>query len=136
MPGKGTFNIDPGQLTDDSELALSLCDVLLTYKTNKPFESQIDSLVRQAANNYIAWMNSNPFDIGNTCSSAFKALTKINPKVDDYDFVSEACSVTMITQNSQSNGSMMRIAPMAIFSSLLQNYTLKDLLILSKIGVM
>lgn len=53
MPGKGTFNIDAGQLTDDSELALALCDALLTYKTNLPFDSQIDRLVRQTANNYI-----------------------------------------------------------------------------------
>jgi ADP-ribosylglycohydrolase len=38
MPGEGTFRTDPGQLTDDSELALELAYGLLEYDTKLRFD--------------------------------------------------------------------------------------------------
>ncbi len=41
MPGKGTWKIKPGQLTDDSEIASHLLEGLLSaYDPKQSFESQ------------------------------------------------------------------------------------------------
>jgi|JI6StandDraft_1071083.scaffolds.fasta_scaffold20399_6 ADP-ribosyl-[dinitrogen reductase] hydrolase len=71
MPGFGTHGTDPGQLTDDSELALELGEALLTFDPWLPLEKQLDPIVKQAAINYVRWLDSRPFDIGNTCRAAF-----------------------------------------------------------------
>ena len=50
-------------MTDDSELALSLAYGLL--------EGDGNLNLNLIAKNYILWLKSNPFDIGNTTRNAF-----------------------------------------------------------------
>ncbi len=87
MPGGGIFRIGPGQISDDSELAFSLAFSIIQ---NKCYKSHY------ALRFYQQWLQSEPFDVGYTCSSAFKKPASLN-----YD--------------SQSNGALMRIWPIAIF---------------------
>eukprot|EP00834_Sanchytrium_tribonematis_P001404 NODE_34_length_36538_cov_0.612854.p12 type:complete len:315 gc:universal NODE_34_length_36538_cov_0.612854:20779-21723(+) len=95
MPGGGVMKMGPGQITDDSEL--SLC---LAYGLQKGFE--IDAI----AKNYHEWYKSCPPDIGNTCRNAFssKNSAKMYRKSKD------------LNGNSQANGALMRLVPLAIFT--------------------
>ncbi|MDO5511765.1 ADP-ribosylglycohydrolase family protein [Corynebacterium sp.] len=84
MADGGTHNIAAGQPTDDSEMALALAR----------------SMVRQGGydradvlDSYRRWYNSHPFDIGATISSALRG---------------------QFNENSQANGALMRISPVAI----------------------
>lgn len=81
----GTWDIMAGQPTDDSEMALLLARMLVEKKT---YDQD------GARECYIYWMNTPPFDIGNTTKAGLQG--KPNPK-------------------SMSNGSVMRISPLGIF---------------------
>ena len=57
MPGGGVMQVGPGQITDDSELALCLAQGLATSKPpNFPKEA--------VAQKYADWKRTGPFDIG------------------------------------------------------------------------
>ena len=82
-----TWDTLPGQITDDSEMALALARTLI--KTKK--------YDRQATHTaYRDWLHSHPFDCGNTIRSSL--LGKPNP-------------------DSQANGALMRISPLGIWGA-------------------
>jgi ADP-ribosyl-[dinitrogen reductase] hydrolase len=87
LEGGGHFNTIAGQPTDDSEMALMLARCLVR-------EGKYDAGAVLKA--YIHWFESGPFDIGNTTSAALGAARSL-------------------LQQSQANGSLMRISPLAIF---------------------
>ncbi len=58
MPGGGVWRVAPGQITDDGELALCLARALA--KMGETFK------LENIAKNYAKWIESDPFDIGNT----------------------------------------------------------------------
>jgi ADP-ribosylglycohydrolase len=83
----GTWKTLAGQPTDDSELALALARTLVdkgTYDAEATFDA------------YVAWLNSGPFDCGNTIAGALRGQP--NPA-------------------SQANGAMMRVSPLGIFGA-------------------
>ena len=91
MPGNGPPHmLAPGQVTDDTEMALALASAL---KGARPTDGFPAGKVRAA---YHAWVLSGPFDVGVSTRGAFEHATKatINPK-------------------NESNGALMRIAPLA-----------------------
>ncbi len=96
--GGGPFSLLPGQVTDDTELALALARSLVD---RRGFE--LDDLARA----YLRWYRSEPFDIGGTTAQAFGPLAE-----------SEGMAQLMFaraSQQSQANGSLMRQSPLAIF---------------------
>ncbi|XWV25963.1 putative ADP-ribosyl glycohydrolase [Tupanvirus soda lake] len=90
LVGKGPFNLVPGQVTDDSELALAIMSVI---STKGKYDQE---LVAQA---YHDWYNSNPFDIGTTTQNA---VSEKNAK----NMIAAAKS---LNSTSMSNGFLMRI---------------------------
>jgi ADP-ribosyl-[dinitrogen reductase] hydrolase len=58
MPGGGVFKVGPGQITDDSEMAMCLL-----HATNDDHQHLN---LNKIAENFGNWYNSKPFDIGNT----------------------------------------------------------------------
>ena len=83
----GTWGTIAGQPTDDSEMALALARTLVergTYDRDR---------VREA---YIDWINSNPFDCGDTVMRGLGGRPN---------------------HSSQANGAMMRISPLGIFGA-------------------
>lgn len=40
MPGKGTFNVKPGQFTDDSEMAAHMLEALSSFNPKNPLKDQ------------------------------------------------------------------------------------------------
>lgn len=83
----GTWNTLAGQPTDDSEMALSLARMLVKEKNYRP---------EKAFESYVAWLNTYPFDKGQTITSA------LHGRPDD---------------KSQANGALMRISPLGIFGA-------------------
>ena len=83
----GTWNTIAGQPTDDSEMALALARSILRA-------GRYD--VREAARAYDDWLNSLPFDVGNTIGSALRGHK--NPE-------------------SQANGALMRVSPLGIHAA-------------------
>ena len=67
FPGGGCFKLDPGQFTDDSEMALGMIKGLLN--SEKEFVVQ-----EEIAYQYINWYWSNPFDIGIATTKAAKLM--------------------------------------------------------------
>ncbi len=93
MADGGAWNTIAGQPTDDSEMALLLA-------RNLASQGKFDREEMRKA--YVFWLNSDPFDVGNTIRSGLKG--RPDP-------------------GSQANGAMMRISPLGIFGA---NYTLEQ----------
>lgn len=83
----GTWNTLAGQPTDDSEMALLLARMLVKTGAYDP---------QGALKEYRYWLDSHPFDCGNTISGALRGI--LNPQ-------------------SQANGAMMRVSPLGIFGA-------------------
>jgi ADP-ribosyl-[dinitrogen reductase] hydrolase len=103
MLGQGPFNLVPGQVTDDTELALALARSLVRCKTFNVYD---------IAKSYATWYNSPPFDIGITTRRAF-GMAKLDDEPQDiYETI--LSSSERGNQGSLSNGCLMRISPLAI----------------------
>jgi len=50
-------------------MTIHLLTALLTYEPQKTLEDQLPQLLLEIADQYVAWSNSIPFDIGKTCES-------------------------------------------------------------------
>jgi len=83
----GTWNTIAGQPSDDSEMALMLARMLAE-------QGRYDA--EEARKAYRFWLDSHPFDCGNTVNCGLRG----RPNLD-----------------SQANGAMMRISPLGIFGA-------------------
>jgi len=98
QPG-GTWDLLAGQPTDDGELALALARALVEAHG-------YDAEVAAAA--YVRWLDSKPFDIGETIAAAFGAAAQA-PAGDRALRARQAAN-----GESQANGALMRVAPIGI----------------------
>lgn len=103
MPGGGALVVGEGQVTDDSELAIHLWRGLQSHNAADGV-FPIDSVAAE----YIAWYKSNPFDMGRTCGYALAFAA------DAHDCIRNAAKYN---KSSEANGSLMRIAPLAIWAA-------------------
>ena len=138
MPGGGPWRVAAGQITDDSELALcmmrGILDSIAIEENNKIIsrgsikvknkkqavqenESGSTSYLDQneIAIQYKNWIMSPPFDIGLSTRAALVPLSVQNPKAK-----LAINSAKINNDKSQSNGSLMRCTPMAVFTSSVQ----------------
>ncbi len=88
VDGRGTWQTLAGQPTDDSELALMLARTLVRDG---------DWNAEPVRASYVHWYQSGPFDVGATTSSALRR--------------------GVLNQESQANGSLMRISPLGLFGA-------------------
>lgn len=58
MIGGGWLALEAGQVTDDTQMSLALGQAIIDHRGWN---------IRAAADNFVAWLNSNPPDVGNTC---------------------------------------------------------------------
>ena len=101
MVGGGPFNLEPGQWTDDSAMAVALASSLISQRRLDP----ADLMTR-----FVEWMDHGEhsctgtcFDIGITVSHALRTFKRTgNPLSGSTD------------PRSAGNGSLMRLAPVAI----------------------
>lgn len=108
MPGGGLFRVGPGQITDDSELALSLSRAI-----TQSDRSDDDALLEATARSYAAWCDTRPYDIGNTCAAAFET----DPTSKEEPFAPAMMQrAQRFSMASEANGALMRIVPMALLT--------------------
>lgn len=87
MRDGGTWDTVAGQPTDDSEMALLLARSLIKNGRYDPHKVWAE---------YEFWLDSDPFDVGGTISSALAGHKK---------------------RDSQANGALMRVSPLGIFGA-------------------
>jgi ADP-ribosylglycohydrolase len=107
MPGGGQLNVAPGQVTDDSELAISLATVL--FKTSVSNGFPLDDIARS----YIKWNKSDPFDCDLTCR---RTLGEFHGTEENLGMKLIQRSI-QVSSSSETNGALMRVAPIAIWAS-------------------
>ena len=97
----GWMDVAPGELTDDSRMMIDLAETLI-----QPGPVNMHALGQR----FVAWMNEDPKDIGNTTRIALEALR------DGADWT-ESGQIALKQRGASgaaSNGSIMRCAPVAI----------------------
>lgn len=99
--GGGPFNLSKGQVSDDTEMTLCLLQSIATI-------GKYDQ--KNVALKYIEWFNSRPIDIGKTIT---KSLFTRKPSLSSDDMIRNSKE---LNYNSLSNGVLMRISPIAIYS--------------------
>lgn len=109
MKGGGIWKVAPGQITDDCELALSLARGL----AQSPSYSR-DKIAEQ----YAAWVDSKPFDIGTTTIKSLGCFRdphwlQVCQKEGFAAGMSQAAQDRCM--ESKANGSLMRSAPLGIW---------------------
>jgi ADP-ribosyl-[dinitrogen reductase] hydrolase len=107
--GGGWLRLKPGQVTDDTEMALCIARAII--------QSQGWSL-EQIARNFAAWLKSRPVDCGDTCRKGIRSYMlngTLEVKPNEWD---------------AGNGAVMRILPAVLFSlpdeTLLKKYALQQ----------
>lgn len=98
--GGGPFKVEKGQVTDDTELAFGLLKSILE---NGRYDKE------KAAQKYIKWYQSKPFDIGNN------TLTILSGSKNYKDCIKKT------NLKSLSNGCLMRCSPLGIYGIFINN---------------
>lgn len=88
MEGGGPHMLSPGQITDDSEMAIAML---------RSIHQEGRFIQKKVFDAYLDWIHSGPFDVGMTIGQALLSGSK--------------------NTNSQSNGALMRLAPLAIYGT-------------------
>lgn len=75
MPGGGPHKVGPGQITDDSEMAMAMLQCLGAQEKVAGTGSINMNLL---AEQYKEWVKSNPFDMGITTQEALCPLLEVS----------------------------------------------------------
>lgn len=107
--GKGIYSLKKGQITDVSELALTLATSVCqkgTYCTDT------------VSKNYILWFKSNPINVNNSIKNSFYVSPSFNEEIEkkSYSEILRSNSHYLNT-NSADNSSLIRMSPLGIFGS-------------------
>jgi ADP-ribosyl-[dinitrogen reductase] hydrolase len=102
MLGGGPFDLEPGQWTDDTSMALCLA-ASLVHCDGFDARDQMDRYCRWVSHGYMS-SNGRCFDIGNTVSAA----------LGHYGATGDAFAGST-HPGSSGNGSLMRLAPVVLF---------------------
>ena len=100
MIGGGWLSLRPGQVTDDTDMACALARSLVERGGYEP---------EAALANYMRWLKTDPPDIGTTIRAV---LEKVAAGVESADAARQVHEQS--GGRSAGNGSLMRIAPLAI----------------------
>lgn len=101
MLGGGPFNLNPGEWTDDTSLALCLAESLI-HKGFNPYD-QLERYTRWYQEGYLS-VNGKCFDIGNTTREALERFMETGCKYCGPDY-----------ERSAGNGSIMRLTPVPLY---------------------
>lgn len=103
MIGYGTWNQPPGTITDDTDQALCIARSLVAQQGFDPAD---------VAARFVTWYDSDPFDIGGMTRQALRRLKQ----GDAWDVAGQAVWETSPEGQNAGNGSVMRCAPLAMWS--------------------
>lgn len=97
--GGGWLNLDIGEVTDDTQMSMCVIDALMKFNGNK------DDFKKDCMDNFIAWFQKKPKDIGGQCYRAIFDAHYYNKYPEK-------------NEKSLGNGSLMRALPCALVSAL------------------
>ena len=118
MPGGGPHGINPGQITDDTELAICLARGLINIcnkNKNHIFDSHLIAI------EYKNWLNSQPFDVGACTGNTLyygPNVIKMKHAANNYNY---ECQIKYKNEGNLSNGSLMRCQPLILYGYKLSN---------------
>lgn len=95
MVGGGWLRLQPGQITDDTEMSLCVARGLTTAGC-------LD--LRAIATEFARWLKSKPIDIGDTCRRGIR------------NFMLKGALETPLNEWDAGNGALMRMGPVALFT--------------------
>ena len=116
MSGGGTWALAPGQITDDSELAMCQLRGLLAGN------GKLDAY--HLAKYYGNWIVKKPFDIGKTTINGLGPLADCIDNPDPN--IAYTAARTGRGHSSQSNGALMRVTPLAVWTQHLEVHELEQ----------
>ncbi len=120
MKGGGVWRVAPGQITDDCELALSLA---------RGLAQDLSYSLETIAEQYAAWIGSDPFDIGTTTIRSLGCFQQEAWR-DLCESEGFAVGMTKAAQErcmeSKSNGSLMRNVPLGIWGYRLEPHKIAE----------
>jgi ADP-ribosyl-[dinitrogen reductase] hydrolase len=93
MIGGGWLKLKPGQVTDDTQMALALARSLIRRRTCDP---------QDICDEFAAWLRSKPVDIGNTCRRGIRR------------YIVERSVEAPLSEGDGGNGAAMRVLPVAL----------------------
>ena len=109
LPGGGALSVAPGQITDDGELALALARAL---------DGSDEYPIERVASNYLRWISSAPFDVGNATSMAMDCRVQVHTPVH----MQMAANARAHNIDSKANGALMRCSPLGIWTVRLDDH--------------
>ena len=105
--GGGWLHLEPGQVTDDTQMMLCVCDAIKESLEWEPKNKVqfVNLLLNNSCKNLTEWFESDPVDIGSTCRVVLNECAGLS-YMDWFE----------VAQNPESlgNGSLLRILPIAI----------------------
>jgi len=96
--GGGWLNIEKGQVTDDTQMTLAVCDAIER-------SDGVLSLLNNCCDNFTKWFEQHPIDVGNCCK---KVITSCKGKTNDQWIRYSNNPISL------GNGSLMRSLPMVL----------------------
>ena len=109
LPGGGALSVAPGQITDDGELALALARAL---------DGSDEYPIERVASNYLRWISSAPFDVGNATRMAMDCRVQGHTPVH----MQMAANARAHNIDSKANGALMRSSPLGIWTVRLDDH--------------
>jgi len=107
MIGGGWLHLAPGQVTDDTEMALCL---------GRSLTRRRDFDIKDICDEYAAWLKSGPVDVGNTCRRGIRR------------YITNGTTEGVYCEGDAGNGAAMRNLPLALATlgrpDLLERWTL------------
>lgn len=94
--GGGWLNLKPGEVTDDTQMTMCVMKAIMKQPQNS------EEFKNACADNFIAWLNSEPKDIGAQC---MKSIIRLENGED-----------IPIDDTALGNGSLMRAMPLAVLN--------------------
>ena len=117
--GGGWLNVEPGEYTDDTQLALAIAESIVRQGRIEPPD---------IAARFVAWLQTGPKDVGNITRTAIRyheqglPWREVGPRV-----------MADFPGGSAGNGSLMRCAPVGLFQSQRPAALLRDSAIVSEL---
>lgn len=93
--GGGWLDLEPGQVTDDTQMMLCVMDAVMQYPDD------VAMFQEKCADNFVEWLDTNPVDFGHTCYVGIEFYRATGAFVPHDDM-------------KLGNGSLMRYLPCAI----------------------
>ena len=113
--GGGALRVEPGQITDDSEMALCLMRGILNSNDGELNQDKLGI-------EYLRWYRSNPFDIGITTRRGMQCILEHFTKYENKDNLDILVKeIDSVNNKSDSNGCLMRATPLSVYWHKLSN---------------